>query len=264
VSLPVVVALLLIAGSAAAERAIAIDVTGTPFAAADLTTALRARTAGDGAPVHLRVIAIAGGRAVRIESLHGVREVDLGDARGPAAARLVALVATDLIDELAPVSIASEPRPVARADRGVQIAALAGIAGWSDALGSLAIDVVIPRDGWLLAFQAGGGQLLGGQLGLEAAVLRAELGGRLAWVEIRAGAVALPILVTTGRGDSTVLIGGGISARARLPLTAGLRGVVATGVDGFATTTEYRLNGAAALVTPRWAPWLAAGIEVGL
>ena len=94
--------------------------------------------------------------------------------------------------------------------------------------------------------------------------VRASAGVRVDWLDLRAGVVLVPVLVSTGAGDATVLAGGGASARAVVPVSPLLRAVVAAGLDVFATTTEYRLAGMSVLTTPRWAPWLAAGIEVAL
>jgi len=82
--------------------------------------------------------------------------------------------------------------------------------------------------------------------------------------EARLGVTVAPVIVTDGAGDQTVLLGANASLRARIALAPGLRGIVAVGSDVFATRTEYRITGTPALSTPQLAPWIAAGLEVGL
>ena len=68
--------------------------------------------------------------------------------------------------------------------------------------------------------------------------------------------------VGDGVGDWTVLWGIAASARVRIPLVAGVRAVLATGVDLFATRSSYLVDAMPVLKTPRAAAWLAAGLEV--
>jgi hypothetical protein len=275
------VGLMIVCGAreTAAERAIAVVVVGTPFEPAELVVALRFRVAPGGGPLQLRVTATEHG--VRIEGPGGVREVALGGLRGAAAARLVALAASDLLlDELAqppsaaggtagpdPVvpSIAAPAPGLARADGApATVGVLGGVSGWAGVLGDLAVDVTVPRDGWLVAIELGGGGLVGSTLHVSAAVLRAGGGLRTGPLEARLGVTAMPVIVTTGAGDQTVLLGANASLRVRIPLSTGLHGILAAGADVFATRTEYRMEGMPVLTTPRAVPWLAAGLEVGL
>lgn len=254
----------------AAPRAIFVELAApVPFDAGELTAALRVRLPAVGAPVQVRVTPVAGG--VRIEAERGARELALGDASGAAAARLVALAAQDLLlDDLA---AAPEPRlrppPAATTigadgpERGGRtVGVLGAVAAWDAPLGSLSIDVVLPRGRWLAAIDAGGGALVGGSLSLAAATVRGSGGVRVGWLELRGGVTLAPVIVRDGAGDRTVLAGAGGSVRARLPLGRGVRAVLAGGADVFATRTSYLRNGTLAMATPRWAPWLAAGVEV--
>jgi len=252
----VTLALVGTARKARAERAIHVDAAGAPFAAADLEAALRVRIPAKGAPVSIRVTAIEHG--VRIESRTGFRDVPLADLHGNDAARLVALAADDLLlDDLA----VPPPEPPSRA---VSLGVLGGAAAWDGALGNVAVDVAVPRGSMVLAVEAGGGRMVGGALAVTAAHVRATVGVRSDWLELRAGVTAVPLFVSTGAGDVTMLVGGGVSARALLPVSSSVRAVIAAGGDVFATQTEYRVAGMAAMTTPRWAPWAALGIDVPL
>jgi hypothetical protein len=262
------------AREAAADRAIVVAVVGAPFEPAELIAALRVRVAPDGGRVQLRVTATE--RGVRIEGPGGTREVALGGLRGAAAARLVALAASDLLlDDLATAPSAAgdtePPTPVAlsRAAPGARrapatLGVLGGVSGWAGVLGVLAADVTVPRDGWLFAIELGGGKLVDSTLNLSAAVLRGGGGLRAGPLEVRLGLTAVPMIVTSGAGDQTVLLGANASMRVRIPLSDGMRGILAAGADVFATRTEYRLEGMSVMTTPRAVPWLAAGLEVGL
>jgi hypothetical protein len=266
VSLKLVIGLSILGAAqpAAAERSIIADVTAiVPFDAAQLTAALRVRLPSEGAPVELRVTATPDG--VRIEARGNVREVALRDLTGAAAARLVALAANDLLlDDLAdlPLAAPSLTRSSTAPDRAATtVGVLGGAAAWQHVLGGLGVDLAIPRGAWLFAIDAGGGTLIDGPLHLTAATLRICGGARLGWLELRMGATLAPLIVSDGRGDSTILAGAGASVRIRVPIARGIRAVVAGGVDLFATTTTYLLAGSE-MATPRAAPWIAAGMEV--
>ena len=207
--------------------------------------------------------------AVRVEASGGTREVDLAGLTGAAAARLVALAANDLlVDDLGTSSSITVDRPAqARATQASSLGVTGGAAGWGGVLGDLALDLVVPRGAWVAALELGGGQLTNSALDLTAGLVRASIGvrtGPMEALELRAGLTAIPVLVSMGVGDHTVLVGAGASARLRLPVTGGVRGVLAVGLDAFATRTEYRITNMPSVTTPRWAPWIGAGVEVGL
>jgi hypothetical protein len=269
VSLWILVGLMIVCGAreAAADRAIAVDVVGAPFEPGELVAALRFRVAPDGRRLQLRVTATEHG--VRIEGPGGMREIALGGLRGAAAARLVALAASDLLlDDLAGLDLVASslaaPGPAPGSRAPATLGVLGGVSGWAGMLGDLAVDVTVPREGWLVAIELGGGELVDSTLHVTAAVLRACGGLRAGPLEARMGLTAVPVLITSGAGDQTVLLGANASVRVRIALPAGVRGVLAGGADVFATRTEYRLAGMPVLTTPRAAPWLAAGLEVGL
>jgi len=243
------------------DRAVMADVPpGAPFDAAELTAAIRLRLPPGGTPIRIRVVPTPDG--VRIEARGNARDVALRGSTGPAAARLVALAASDLLlDDLAAAPEAMAPAPAA-ARSAVTIGALGGVAAWHYTLASVGVDVAVARDSWLLAIEAGGGTLIDGPLHLTAGVIRLGCGTRFGALELRAGATLVPLSVANGTGDATVLAGGGASARLHATLGASVRGVLVGGVDVFATQTTYELDGMPVMATPRSALWLGAGLEV--
>lgn len=254
-SLPCLLGIVLTAALARADRAIDVEVTdAAPFAASDLAAAMRVRLPPDGPPVRVRVSSTSDG--VQVEARGNVRAVPVGELRGAEAARLVALAASDLfLDDLTLI----EPSRPARA---TSIAVLGGAAAWQHTLGGLAIDLSLLRGRWVFALDAGGSQVIDGSMTLSTATLRLGVGARVGMFELRAGPTFAPIFVNDGVGDRTVLVGGGASARLRVPIVDGVRVVVAGGADAFATRTTYIANDMALLTTPRIAPWIAAGVEV--
>jgi hypothetical protein len=242
------------------EHSVMVDVApAAPFDAAQLAAALRLRLPAGGSPVRVRVIAIPGG--VRIEARGNARDVALRGSTGPAAARLVALAATDLLlDDLA---VAPEvPAASPGVPHAVTIAALGGIVGWAHELASVGVDLAVARGRWLVAVEAGGGTLISGSLHLTAGVLRLGAGARLGPFELRAGATVMPLSVGSGTGDTTALVGAGASARLRAPITASVHGVLSIGDDVFANRTTYMLEQVRVLSTPRNSLWFEAGLEV--
>jgi hypothetical protein len=247
--------LLLLPAAAWAERAIDAKVDAeAPFDAPALTSALRARLP-DGDAVQLRISTTFEG--VRIETRGTTRDVALRGLAGDAAARLVALATADLLVD----AVDLEPPPLA-SRRPMTIGVLGTAAAWGHTFGALGVDVALPRGSYLIAIEAGAGTLVDGPIRLTAGMLRAGLGLRGGPFEVRIGALAAPMMVSNGDGDSTILGGAGASGRIRLPLVGGLHAILAAGVDVFATRTTYVVDGMTALTTPRIAPWGAIGIEV--
>jgi hypothetical protein len=266
VSLAVVVAASLLLGlcvaapAAYAERPIAADVaTPLPFDAGELTAALRARLPEAGEPIVLRLSATFDG--VRIETRGTAREVGLDGLTGSAAARLVALAAADLLVEETdldpPALVLTNRQP-----RSTTVGVLGAAASWGHTLGGLGVDVVLPRRQFLAAIEGGAGTLVDGPVRMTAAVVRLGAGVRTGALEVRATGTVMPLVVSSGAGDRTILFGGGVAARLRIPLATDLRAIVAAGVDVFATRTTYVIDGMTALTTPRAAPWAGLGLEL--
>jgi hypothetical protein len=257
---------------------IAVLVCAPRIAAADPHVELTGETAFDAAQLTAALAVRVGPRDVRVQvtpTTDGVivaiggsaRIVPLGAARGEAAARLVALAASDLVlDDLAtpPTTAPGESPRAPRSDPFTVAVTGAAASGWNGVLGGVTAHLTLPRGPWLGVLDVGGVTLVDGDLDLTGAVIRVGAGRRLGWLDVRAGATAVPISVAGGggEGDRTVLLGGGASAFVRLPLAHGLRAVLAGGVDVFATRTEYMINGSPTGSTPWIAPWLGAGLEL--
>ena len=255
---------------AAADRAIVIELTEpAPFAATELADAMRMRLPADGSPVRVRVSRTADG--VRVDTAPGSRDVTLNGLAGPAAARLVALAASDLLLEdlaAAPELVVRAPPPAPslaedrRAPRTLGL--LGSVAGWDGVLGAASLDLTLPRGNYDAALELAGGTVVGGPVTLLAGLARIDGGVRAGVFEVRGGLTLAPISVRTGAGDLTMLIGGNASVRVRLRVTRASRAVFAAGADVFATRTEYVLEAARVMTTPRVAPWIAGGMEVAL
>lgn len=236
--------LLLIASAAHAEITFT---TAAPFDRGELASALEVRHAG--ARLELIVTAIPGG--VRIATARGVRDVALDGLTGAAAARLVALAIDDLF--LADLVVPSPRRaPLVLAAFGTAMA-------WDGTLGGLGLDLSVPVRDLRFAVEVAAIVAAETALDLDAALIRLTAATQRGAFELRAGLVASPIVVHDGVGDQTFLVGGTASARIRVG-----GAVIAVGVDGFATRTTYHERGETVMVTPRFAPWLAAGIEMAL
>ena len=246
------------AGSAYAERAIAVDVAATaPFDAEELRHAMRVRLAADGEPVHVRVTVTATGLEVRVHDSAAGRPIDIAGLHGPAAARLVALAASDLLLD----DLASIPDPQRR--RRLTLGVLGGAAVWDSPLGGGAVDATVELGAKLLAVELGVARLLDhGELAMTTATMRIGGGMRAGIVEARAGLALAPVFVARGTGDRTLLVGAGASLRVRVPVASRVRAVFGGGADVFATQTEYRAGARTMMTTPRVAPWIGAGIEV--
>jgi hypothetical protein len=269
VSLSLLCAVIVCAPRIAAAQPV-VELAGeTVFDAGELATALAVRV-GPRA-VHVRVTPTDDGVIVEIGG--AARAVPLGEARGEAAARLVALAASDLVlDDLAtpPTTAPGEaPRDTGAAvdgqpPRAPTTIAITGAAasGWNGVLGGVTAHLTVPRGAWLGVADVGGVTLVDGAVDLTGAIVRLGAGRRLGWLDVRAGATLVPITVSAGAGDRTVLFGGGASVFVRLPLARGLRAVFAGGVDVFATRTEYTMEGSPTAATPWIAPWLGAGLEL--
>jgi hypothetical protein len=153
---------------------------------------------------------------------------------------------------------APEPRP----ERTVAV--LGTVAGWSGALGTGTVELAFPVGPLLVAIAGGGGELFTGKLALDAGIVRLDVGMRRGWLEARVGAVAVPLVVSSGRGDTTVVAGGGASVRVRVPVAGSLRALLAVGLDAFANRTEYVAATLPEVDTPWWAAWAGLGVEGAL
>lgn len=258
------------------EDRLVVELDGdAPFSASELDTALRVRLDSSGEGV--RVMAYAHDGAVTIAIGGRTRNVALNGQTGPAAARVVALAAIDLVlPDLASAPVATrDPDTIddwmvhgitatrREAPPQLTVAVLGGAGMWSGAMASGSVEVSSPigKGHTVMALELGGGHMFGGGLDLTAGLVRASIGMRRGAIELRGGATLAPITVGDGQGDSTVLFGAGVSARVRVPLFSTTNLVVAGGADAFATRTEYTRIDMPTYSTPWFAPWVAIGVE---
>jgi hypothetical protein len=225
------------------------------------------------------------------------QRVDVGDRRGTAAARIVALVIADLMaDELAPtvsppaaaevtdgggaeVARAPETRavlvrdaaPNARAQDPVRIAGTAGGSrgiGAQDAICFRAdVDVSRPVEGRLVA---GGGVGLvliptrnpgqPDEFSYTGAMARASIGWRADRFELGAGPFVSPYKLGGTTDRTGVLAGAGVMARLVAPLSARTQLVVAARADGYANRVHVNWLGFGGFATPRLDLALAVGL----
>lgn len=250
---------------AAAQIAVDVD-EHVPFSAAQLDAALRLRVRDAAFPVQVD----ATDTGVRITVNGRSRDVPLGARTGDDAARLVALAAADLMLpalsmplpvvhlERVPDEAAAEPAP-----RGVwSIGLTASSAMWNGVVAGGSASIVGPVHGVLVAAELGMGTLVGGDLHATTGLVRLGVGTRVDVLELRAGLTVVPLRVSDGSADATVLVGAGASANLRIPVTRGVHAVVLVGGDAFATRTEYLRAGMMPTSTPMIAPYFAAGVEV--
>jgi hypothetical protein len=218
----------------------------------------------------VQIVAI--GTGVRITVRGRSRDLELGARTGDDAARLVALAAADLmLPELAlsPTEVHVEraaDEPAATEPAAVpswSIALMGTGAAWSGVIdGGGSVGFVGPVGDALVTAELGLGTLVGGDLYGTTQLVRAGLAKRLGVLEARAALTLVPLHVTDGSGDDTVLVGAGASVRLRMPVARSVRAVVALGADAYATRTEYTRGGMPATTTPLIAPYLSAGLEV--
>ncbi|HEV7558068.1 MAG TPA: hypothetical protein VGO00_21520 [Kofleriaceae bacterium] len=260
-------AVVCVARVAVADRAVEVDVDGgAPVTATGIADALRVRVGPTGSPIRVHVATVLGG--VVVSAAGATRVIALGDLTGPDAARLIALATLDLLDERETGASPAMTMPRVPVDASSSIerttfalGAVGTASMWSDMLAGITVDAEVTRGRWLGAVDVGGATLVAGRLQLREAVVRVGAGIRFGVVDVRAGATVMPMDVSNGTGDQTVLVGAGASLRTRIAMSDAARFVIAAGFDVFATQTDYTI-GTSMVTTPWIAPWLAAGFEV--
>jgi hypothetical protein len=271
---------------AAATTAVRVSLSGdAPFSAAELDDAVRARVpvAPPDDEGHPRVIVASDGAdAVTVRAGDKTQRVDLGDRRGTAAARIVALVIADLMaDELAP-SVASAEAAEATDGAGAAAARapetpavrIAGTVGGSRGVGAQEsvcfradVDVSRPVEGRLVAGGSVGLVLIptrnAGQpdeFSYTAAMARASIGWRADRLELGAGPFVSPYKLGGTTDAAGLLAGAGVTARVVTPLSSRSQLVVAARADGYANRIHVNWLGFGGFATPR----LDFGLAVGL
>lgn len=238
----------------------------TEFTDGELAAALAARdTSGE---VRRRCKATApapdSGR-VTVRCAGRARLVELGSRTGMMAARLVAMVALDLVFPEAaalPVSapahaMTSQPpdsRPLAIRARLLP-GARRGVSSTDAPTLAVEADLAVARDGLEIRVGLGWWRTEEEPTLLSAAMsaLPVRAGGaiRLAAVELSASAVAAPYRFGYPISITGVLWGGGIGARAVTQVASGLELSVGGGVDLFANRIAIDLEGETVFSTPR-------------
>src|SRR5262245_6447455 len=195
-------AILFVSGPAVAVASPAVELTGdAPFDRDQLVAALAVRMPARDVTVHVMqtadgVIVAVGGNA---------RVVALDGQRGEAAARLVALAASDLVlDDLAiaptaaPGDVPERPLAPTSPRRGPTTVGIVGGAagGWDGVLGGITLDVAVRRGAWITAIDVGAVALIDAPIDLTGAVIRLGVGRNVGWLDVRLSATAVPILVS--------------------------------------------------------------------
>ena len=239
-----------------------------PFSQAELHEALALRVR---ASVPIEVTATTGGDAiVRVGDKQ--RTVELGDSRGPAAARRVALAVADLttdVDPLPAPAIRSAAPPPDTPSR-TRLSLLAGPAGGSNLDGvrfQVALDARLRLVSGLGVFGSAGyapgpdAAVDGIAISLRSVPLRLGLLWQLGALELRLGAVAAPYWLDGAMtSPSGIVAGGGVSALYAIDLAPQLDLVLAAGADAFANRDAFQIHGTNALATNRIATWGALGL----
>jgi hypothetical protein len=249
---------------------------GLPFTTEQLEQALASRV-GDSSIARLTVTAHGEG-AADIAAGGLTRVVPFGDRTGYAAARVVALAIYDLL------LVEATPPALARLDDRanavlarpmVQLAALAGAmkgAGTAQPLGlALSVALTWPVSDRLCGRVSAGswwvpeGEPTPANAGLQAWPLRISAGLRRGGVDLVAGPIVMPYVLSGTVHTRGVVAGAGASADAGLRVSRGMRLVASGGLDVFANRVEVRNNREPIFSTPRVALSVALGlaIEVG-
>jgi hypothetical protein len=263
-----------------AERPIKVTCRGVlPFSSAELLEA-----------IHLRLPLMRIDRTAALPAVHvqgqgqgqasdrvaitvaGARRVlSIKDLSGAEAARIVALLALDLVlNQQRSEEREVKPEPRAPSDLvfvGVSPRLTLGVSDWSQTFEpTLDLGLRIGRRFFL--YIEGGFTWIGAgeaerELNLLEVPVRAGVAYRLpfrfAWFEARAGGALRPYFVSGAGRDSGVLAGGGVSMRIARRFSAWLLVYLALGVDFFTLRKAFSVGGEPALTTGWVTPWLGLG-----
>jgi len=240
-----------------------------PFSQVQVEEALRARRPLLGASATIEVRASGdGGALVRVGTAE--RPVDWGGRSGEEAARLVAVLAEDLAQAGDPMVVSAAPAPAT--DRMSARALRLGLALLSpfDQDGVSAhfeptIDLAVDLTGAFAAFVAAGYRRISAgadfsALSMQEVPLRAGVGYRRRWFELRLGGVARPYTVGGAGSHQGVTWGAGASAAGRWALRRRFSLMLVAGLDVMASRAEFSVNQQPILSTAQATPWLGAGV----
>jgi hypothetical protein len=239
-----------------------------PFSRAELETALRPRWRLLGRPLERPVLVrqLSDG-SLSIEVGSSKVEIGLQDQTGEAAARIVALLAVDLLAESAAADGGRDQKKLPA--RGFTVSAqllIPFVAGRSPSLEptvDLGVRVLsFASVGLSLGYtslSAGSGPT---RLDVREFPLRAGVGYVGHWLDVRACAVMRPYFVAGAGQDRGVHWGASVSATAYHQLTTWLAIAVSVGVDGLRKRTDFRVDNQSVLSTNWLVPWFGAGIAL--
>jgi hypothetical protein len=284
------------AGAWAAEPpAIAVDLPAAeplPFTSAELASAVdpRLADAGGTAPGPISLVWV-GPDVLEVRAPARRRAVELGGARGAAAARLVALAIVDVVRPqgggaiaapaadpgTAQVIAAAPAAPRAPDGSALALAAWTAVNATATSAG-LSLEPMVEA-AWRLGGDDGqaGGQGVAAQVGYG--VGRGVVGGtrftlhfvpaRLgAWAQrgrwrVGGGLSARPYVTAGLDGGAGVLWGGHVDGRATFALGRGFAVLAIAGLEANATAVDFRVGGRSLLRTGRLVPWAGAGLSWG-
>jgi hypothetical protein len=214
-----------------------------------------------------------------------VRIVELGEARGSAAARVVALVVADMTlqetlpgpreaDVPAPAAAATAATPVSPTDRvrlsvdGALQRGAAGEESWSFDLGVAATAalrrrlVLSARLGYWTAPTVRS-QATGTRVQFDALSLRPTIGGRFGLLELSGGPVLAPYWVRGGEGHRDLLAGAGLQLSLWLAVIDALRITTRVQLDVLGNRARLYAGDDLVVATPRFMFGLALGFAWG-
>jgi hypothetical protein len=260
----VALGLAIVAVAAHSARAgVAVD-PDVPFSRAELGDALAARGA---APVDVAVSAVSP-TAVELRTPVGRQRVELGDAHGPAAARLVAL---QLAAFQPPAFTVGAAPPAPQRDAvwsiGAAVGGGAGTAAIDFSLFALRVDAIAARGPWRWGVSVewlhGLARTPDGVAPADADLypVRAVAGFALSDTVFVAGPEIVAYNVSSKAQGLTAGAGGGV--RLRLVGGAGWHAVASADVDGFLHRVAVERNHMQFAATPRVALTAALGLVWG-
>jgi len=251
-----------------------------PFSREELEASIAARwpPAAPGSPTPPLIIGPASPAGIVVRMGSKADLVPVGDRRGSSAARVVALVVTDLMSQeiappqgplLAPRRPGPEPRP----EPGPLALRLTVVGGLSKGSGdeepygfAVDADATLSVRPVVLGLMLGGGWIPRRRAGRPDEVAFADAVGRLVigWrrdpFEILAGPFVSPYTLTGAVEHTGVLFGAGVIGRLAPRLTRRLRLVVSFRADGHTNRTHVSWNTGGGFATPRWDATFGAGL----
>ena len=250
-----------------------------PFTRQDLAAALTLRIPDSAAAGYTAGVRSTGDGMVEVSLGERRRAVYLGERRGGAAARWVALAVIDLITQEAapPLPPGSAPIPRLPPPRLVLLLYPTIGLGVADnpvlATGALGGSLRVYRGlRWTLDASYGGSpkaRLHDVEIDLQELPLRSGPAFRPQSVplEVRLSAIVVPywLRAAAAAGQAQhagVLAGGGAALLAYLPLSQRLLTIIALGVDLLATRAEFLVGGQPVFDTARLTAWLGAGLAL--